>query len=79
MNNWNAFDTISMWNYLLWLERRPRWCRQAFVCTDGVLLDSWREFLQLNWHDPRALCLFTHIVYLMSFNAGFVYRESLKK
>ena len=47
--------------------------------TDGSLLDSWREFLQLNRHDPRALCLFVHVVYLMSFNAGYMFRLNLRR
>ena len=79
MNAWDSFDTVSMWNYLLWLETRPRHFRLPLEFTGGALLESWREFLQLNKDDPRALCLFVHVVYLMSFNAGYVFRQSLKR
>ena len=78
-NAWSSYDTVSMWKYLLFLENRPRHLRMPLEFTDGSLLDSWREFLQLNRHDPRALCLFVHVVYLMSFNAGYMFRLNLSR
>ena len=73
------FDMMCMWHYLIWLENRPRHHRLPFEFSGGELLPSWRECLQLNREDPRALALFCHVLYIMSFNAGYLYRASKSK
>ena len=76
MGAWSSFDMVCMWQYLIWLENRPRHFRLPLEFTGGELLPSWREALQLNREDPRALALFCHVLYLMLFNAGYLYRGS---